>query len=685
MQNQASQLTSTHLEHRIHTVADLHPSLQSSDGKPKEDPRPADPPKKKLVPHPSIELNLLGLDEAASAKTDRAAEQPPKKHLLSRMDTHSKNSSAVPKQPSSRALLTTHRGFLPLKTAAPATESLTARMAATSEHSKFFGDLEDNPENLIKFRNSQTHTDRPTLSKGFKDGLERVEKVLNQPSLTGRSASQKKTLQHQSAKLLDQPKSTEHIKALKASLQHQNKQQMQALDKKCLDLAKELNHTKERVGFKEKLFGQLGEQVQRLEAEVAGLELKKSGETANQLREKLQRIEESLRCEKQTEKRMARIIDICTISKSQNEDWLRKLAFFSANLQKCIREQEQHIKDMKRAAVKQDRKLLDLEIHSKAEKDRRENIMTDIQETLDNDKLIKMHLASTDTIIRDSVIEKRREIQEKLEERIRNDDHHKKEEEVLRKNIEIQQELDKLKKDYSKYSQLLEKGAHGEEWDQKPQFLKLLANYQKSKAMEADLLQKTFFLKETAKKNSQLDKKLKQLEQARQLLIQLETDPEYLENQEKKLLQTIETEKQRVAGLHRRSQQPQRPSSPCPRYPWKTTSSSQASTPDSTAETPEETPETSCKTRLDSDTYPSLTQLELELRRAKQLLSDIISPEDRATLQKGDERLFHRLLFENLRRGKSRGYKLTAVRSPRESLEDRSPAIEENNQSPAGG
>jgi hypothetical protein len=67
------------------------------------------------------------------------------------------------------------------------------------------------------------------------------------------------------------------------------------------------------------------------------------------------------------------------------------------------------------------------------------------------------------------------------------------------------------------------------------------------------------------------------------------------------------------------------------------------------------------------------------------MLAEIISADDRATLQKGDESLFNRLLYENLKRGKSRGHRLTAVRSPDEMQDDKSPPVEENNLSPAGG
>lgn len=67
------------------------------------------------------------------------------------------------------------------------------------------------------------------------------------------------------------------------------------------------------------------------------------------------------------------------------------------------------------------------------------------------------------------------------------------------------------------------------------------------------------------------------------------------------------------------------------------------------------------------------------------MLSEVLSPEDRASLQQGDERLFNRLLHENLKRGRSRGHKLTAVRSPRELQEDKSPPVEDSHQSPGGG
>lgn len=66
------------------------------------------------------------------------------------------------------------------------------------------------------------------------------------------------------------------------------------------------------------------------------------------------------------------------------------------------------------------------------------------------------------------------------------------------------------------------------------------------------------------------------------------------------------------------------------------------------------------------------------------MLSEIIAPDDRASLQKGDETLFKRLLYENLKKGRSRGHKLTAVRS-RDNLDEKSPAVEENQQSPAAG
>ena len=563
MQNQVSQLSATHLEPGMHTTAELQPPANSSDSKSRDEYRLEVPNKRKLLPNPSIELNLLGLDDAPSEKLELRVDQPQKQILLSRLESQTKRSFGSIKLPSKNPLLKTTRGFEPLKSTGPATASQTARLGATAEHSRFFGDLEDNPENLIKFRNSQTQTDRAPLSKGFKEGVERVEKILSQASLAGRGATHKRMVHEQSVKLLDQPKSIEQMKALKTSLSNQNRQEMQALEKKCLDLARALNQVKDRVTHKEKHFGQLTEQLQRMEAEVAGLETQKSGETAISLREKLLRIEDSLRSEKQTERRMARIIDICTISKSQNEEWLRKLSFYASNLQKCIREQDHQIKDIKREGIKQERRLVDLETHSKAEKDRRDQIMIDIQETLDTDKVIKMHLASTDGIIRESVVEKRKEIQEKVEERIRNDDHQKKEEEVLRKNIEVQEELDKLKKDYSKYSRLLEKGVGGEDWDQKPEFIKLLANYQQTKSLEAELLQKAFVLKETKSKNALLQQKLKQLEQAKQVLIQLETDPEYLENQERKLLLSIETEKQRVALSDPRSPLPPPPGSRC--------------------------------------------------------------------------------------------------------------------------
>ena len=69
------------------------------------------------------------------------------------------------------------------------------------------------------------------------------------------------------------------------------------------------------------------------------------------------------------------------------------------------------------------------------------------------------------------------------------------------------------------------------------------------------------------------------------------------------------------------------------------------------------------------------------------MLSEVLSAEDRARLQQGDESLFNRLLYENLKRGRSRGYKLTAVRSPQEQSqpEERSPPVEESQQSPGGG
>lgn len=550
MQNQTSQLSATHLEPGLHTAAEFHRPLHSSDSKSRDEHRLDVPNKRKLMPNPSIELNLLGLDEAPSEKTDQHSDLPQKKLLYSHAIPQSKKSLSGIQQPSSHAQLKTSKGFQPLKSTGPGTASLTARQAGTTEHSKFFGDLEDNAENLIRFRDSQIHTDRAPLSKDFKDGAERVERVLKQASRPGRGASQQQAVQQQSAKLLGQPKSSEPLQELRATLLEQNQRDMRALDKKRLELARELDEAKTRVRLKEKLFGQLGEQARRLEAEVEGLEQQKSGATASLLREKLHRVEESLRCEKLAEKRMARIIDICTLSKSQNEEWLRKLGFYALNLQKCIREQQVLVAETRRDGLKQERRLLDLEARAKTEKDRRDLAMLDAQETLDADRVIKKHLASTDGIIRESVLEKRREVQEKVEERIRNDDHQKKEEEVLRRNVEVQRELDQLKRDYSKYSRLLEKGAAGEAWDQKPEFVRLLANYQQSKSLEAELLQKSFVLKETQSKNALLLKKLKQLEQAKQLLVQLETDPEFLENQEKKLLQSIDTEKKRVPGPH---------------------------------------------------------------------------------------------------------------------------------------
>lgn len=379
-----------------------------------------------------------------------------------------------------------------------------ASMLGTRQ-SDFFTDLDQEPELLNRFRQSQIDREEYSTRNGL-EKTNRVAAILSRTKCMGNKTHLSCFTGRQKSILMKATTPAE-LEQVKETFNAQNQKDLKNLESKSNDLTKELNSTINNVAKKQKLLQKLEETYERLLKEKKDRENFEETDLIDQNQD-LANLQKKYESMQEFEKRMTRIIDLCGINKSQNDDWLSQLNYYSENLKKCTAEQKVLMKVRVTDAKQAHDRVSALVSDIKGQKASNDHLIASLAEVEHRNKVIQSHFFSTDDKVKRSVLDMRRNLEDSVQDRIRQIDGQTRDEEVAVKNRAIRVELDILKRNLEKYSDLFADGENGEDWQEKPEMKELLENLIERKELEKVLMQKKFDLRDLQLKNNETHKKI---------------------------------------------------------------------------------------------------------------------------------------------------------------------------------
>lgn len=379
-----------------------------------------------------------------------------------------------------------------------------ASMLGTRQ-SDFFTDLDHEPELLSRFRKSQIEREEK-YNGDIQDKSTKVADILNRTKCMG-SKTHLKCFTGKQKNILLNARTPDELVQIKELMQAQNQRDLKNLESKSHDLTKELNNIVSNVSKKQKVLQSLEETYERLLKEKQDTEDFEEIDLTAQSRQ-LEQLESQYSSMQEFETRMVRIIELCDLNKSQNDDWLGQLNHYAENLKKCIADQKKMVKTNLKEARHSEDYLVNLVDRIKDQRVSNDHMLATISQVEAKNREIQSRFCATDDMVKKSVMNMRRNLEESVQERIRQIEENMREEDTAAKNREIKTELDAAKKSMEKYADLFAEGSDGSEWHEKAEMKVLLDNLVERKELEKVLMQKKFDLKDLHLKNNEIKKKI---------------------------------------------------------------------------------------------------------------------------------------------------------------------------------
>lgn len=346
--------------------------------------------------------------------------------------------------------------------------------------------------------------------------------------------------------MLLQTRNLTTLNVVKTDLEKKNLLEVGELSKKTNNLATHLNLVSDRVKHKKKELTELQNLLEHFRTENSEV-MNNRVERQAQLEDKIKELEPQYLQESYVQSRALKIIEICQINQIQNEEWIRKLNFYIANLKKAIGHQENQLDNLSRAEV--DRNAEFEQIYSKLKTGATEQsaIVNDVNQIVDHHQAITSQLLNSEKYVNESTREKRMELEQAAEVILRNNQQEAEEEQELTRQAGIQQKLEELKSIERKYSALFKESEDPKEgWEKKAGIKKLLNELEKRKSINSELLEKNFKLEFLQKRKEELERQRKMLEEFSKTSRNIEKNPDYLRSESEYLEAGVSAERLKV-------------------------------------------------------------------------------------------------------------------------------------------
>jgi hypothetical protein len=479
-------------------------------------------PRLALPSENSSPLNKSRLEIEGTLKTNfgnSGGESSRNQLILNTMGNFKKQASTA-RLPTKATFQTSPREEMMLSTLGMSKASLLG-----TRQSDFFSDIENDAELLGRFRASQKakqkellkNTNSRVLQKNQKSEEKRQIEIPKNVYMKDdqflsrvRFSGPKTQLQGFTGKNKDallKASKVADLRQLAELFREQNQKDMKTLENKSNELTRELNSVTDRNEKKQKVLRQLEETYERLIKET----LDEDAAAAPDVSQSIARADflgENYASLKNQETRMNRIIDVCHVNKNQNDEWLSQLEFYNQNLSKCIDEKKEATKIVEKSAAEAEDTFSHLKDRFKKSETNTQELLSTLDQIHADNSAIQSQFMSTEKIIKGSLENAKRKLEERAENRLKQLEDGDHERAVSAKNRIVQRELNKLKGEMEKYSAIFAEGEDGEKWTEKKEMKNLLDNLAENKELNKELMQLLFELKEKQLKTAEVKRRI---------------------------------------------------------------------------------------------------------------------------------------------------------------------------------
>ena len=307
-------------------------------------------------------------------------------------------------------------------------------------------------------------------------------------------------------------KNTKSLMELRSRMEHHTDEELAIIKRKKRELVVELNKVCDSIRRKKREILRLKNCLENLrtpDTKQYDVFLKERGE----LRSKAQSYHEVLMKQKRFKNRMLRIKELCEMNQLQNEEWIRKLTYYQNNINKAI--------DMQNAKIEK----IELERFHIAEKSQQlieeynirlnehQELIKGIQDEVERKKFLDRHIAATNFLVNESILMKKDEIKQDMEDHLAKERREKEMKENQRREQKMRDELEELKEVSERVNILFD--TEGEEdWSERPEMKKTVVEIERKKDLERFILEKKLRLEKVEEDNLFLQDELRTLREA---------------------------------------------------------------------------------------------------------------------------------------------------------------------------
>jgi len=306
------------------------------------------------------------------------------------------------------------------------------------------------------------------------------------------------------------------LASMRDTISQTNQRDLTVLDNKSIQLTQQLNAATDSVNRKFKVYTELLESKARLLSYSTGRDDNPDTNIQSILKNGIHSIQSELSRQKLSRQRMTRIIDICHANKSQNDDWLRSLTYYSTNLSKMIDMQKNKLKQMHRDGLLFDEEFKSMFQSAAESKQSRSEMVNSMNELNTQNSMIRNHLISTTALIEESHQRAQQHLHSITANQLDRLDENILDQQIAKKNQAIRSELKDTLILFNKYKDMFDP-EEADSWEHKHKTKQMMEHLSKMKELEREVMQKDFDLAEAKRANQELEMKIDILKQTQEL------------------------------------------------------------------------------------------------------------------------------------------------------------------------